>query len=91
MSSSPHVPKTLGSPVARSLDPFTNKDLMASFISGAAWGGAAIGILGVGAWLIGVMRHRVYFSSTAARTSTSILASHTEADTHIMSHASSSS
>ena len=42
---------------------FGNHDLLASFVSGAIWGGIVIGILAVGAWIISVARNRVRFST----------------------------
>ena len=65
---SPTVPTTFGSPVSKTLNPFTSSDLLQSFVSGLAWGGAAILLLAIGAWLVAVMRKRVYFTSNPATT-----------------------
>lgn len=62
----PASPSTLGSPVAKSLDPFTGKDLLSAFLSGAVWGGFALAVLGIGAWLVSVMRTRVMATTTRA-------------------------
>jgi hypothetical protein len=64
----PARPKTYGSPIAKTIDPFTSSDLFQSFTYGLVWGGAAILLLALGAWLVSVMRRRVYFSAHPATT-----------------------
>lgn len=59
--------KTMGSPISNSLRPFSNNDLFGSFFTGALWGGAAVGLLGAGSWLISVMRTRSFIMPQAAR------------------------
>jgi hypothetical protein len=49
-----------------------------SFVSGALWGGAAIGFLAVGAWLVSIMRKRVVVQSSESR----------ERDFHLLVHGS---
>jgi hypothetical protein len=46
---------------------FDSNDLISSFLSGAVWGGFAIGFLGIGAWIISVARKRVNFSTSNSR------------------------
>jgi len=60
---------TLGSPVSKTLVPFSSEDLMTSFLHGIAWGSLAIALIFIGAWLISVMRQRVFLttSSTLSR------------------------
>ena len=50
---------------SRTITPFTGGDVMDSFIEGCIVGLAGLGILAVGAWLVGVMRKRVLFSSSS--------------------------
>ena len=66
-SVTPHQ-QTFGSPVSKTLNPFTSKDLLQSFSFGLIWGAAAILILAFGAWLVAVMRKRVYFTANPATT-----------------------
>lgn len=56
----------VGSPISRSLAPFSSNDVVQSFLSGALWGGAAIGFLALGAWLVSIMRQRVFFTPATA-------------------------
>jgi hypothetical protein len=42
------------------LEPFTQSDYLKSFFNGAVWGGFALAILGVLAWVVGVARFRTY-------------------------------
>jgi hypothetical protein len=42
------------------LQPFTQSDYLQSFFNGAVWGGFALAILGVLAWIVGVARFRTY-------------------------------
>lgn len=64
----PQQHQTFGSPVSKTLEPFTSSDLLKSFSSGLTWGAAAILFLLVGAWLVSVMRQRIYFSANPATT-----------------------
>jgi hypothetical protein len=84
-SSSPQVIKTMGSPISNSLEPFTKSDLIGSFLTGAMWGGAAVGLLGAGAWLVSVMRTRSYVMPAAQR-SQQDQHKYDEMNSHILTH-----
>jgi hypothetical protein len=49
---------TVGSPVLKPIEPFSNSDYISAFGSGLAWGAAVWGLVSVGAWLVMVMRQR---------------------------------
>jgi heme exporter protein D len=61
-----HPKPTFGSPTAKTLTPFSSNDLMQSFFHGVVWGSVAILLLSVAAWLVSVMRHRVFFNTTSS-------------------------
>lgn len=82
MASPPQPPSTLGSPVAKSLQPFSGNDLLSAFVGGAVWGGFALVLLGVGAWLVSVMRTRVMATATRAAIPQSTHAQHAAALLH---------
>jgi hypothetical protein len=89
MDSPVAVQKTMGSPISSSLEPFTNNDMIRSFLNGALWGGAAVGLLGAGAWLVSVMRTRSYIMPTAQRSANGGASDHHDYDemnTHVLSH-----
>jgi hypothetical protein len=61
------------SSIKATLDPFTTTDLFRSFFYGSLWGGAAVGVLAIGAWLISIMRKRVVIQDGRTREITNML------------------
>jgi hypothetical protein len=49
---------TVGSPISKTIEPFTNSDYISAFVNGIFWGAAVWGLVAVGAWLVMVMRQR---------------------------------
>ena len=44
----------------KAIEPFTEKDLLSSFLQGTFTGLGALGLLAIGAWLISIMRKRIH-------------------------------